>query len=115
MQDQGINTTYHYYSCDNLRVPTIRRVTIILIFSLVTILLCCALFMAIKTRKVHIKGLNDAKYIAAIVYVSSLGSVAYIIISYTISGVSIHPPVITSSVMLTHAINLSLTFIPKVS
>ena len=74
-----------------------------------------ALLMAIKTRKVHIKGLNDAKYIIAIVYVSSIGSMAHIILNFTLrSRVDTFPAALTGSFMLLITVVLCLVFIPKV-
>ena len=71
--------------------------------------------MAIKTRKVHIKGLNDAKYIIAIVYVSSIGSIIHIILNFTLrTRVDTFPAALTGSFMLLMTVTLGLVFVPKV-
>ena len=72
--------------------------------------------MAFKTRKIHIKGLNDAKYIAAIVYASTLAKIAIIIITSTLrSHVNTYPAVLNAVYILLETIILTLVFIPKVS
>ena len=71
--------------------------------------------MAIKTRKVHIKGLNDAKYITAIVYVTSLGSIIHIVFTFTLkTRVDTFPAALTGCFMLVITVTLGLVFVPKV-
>ena len=71
--------------------------------------------MAIKTRKVHIKGLNDAKYIAAIVYVSCSSAVVHLILNTTLrSYVNTFPAVLMGLSMIFAITILGLVFIPKV-
>lgn len=114
IQEQDINTQYQVYSCH--RVPYMRTVTLVIIYGTVAILQVCALFMAVKTRKVQIKGLNDAKYIAAIVYLASLGSLIQLIASFTLRNrVNTFPTVLATSVMLVTMIIQGLVFVPKVS
>ncbi|XP_064388319.1 gamma-aminobutyric acid type B receptor subunit 1-like isoform X2 [Halichondria panicea] len=110
--EQKINTKYEYYICR--RVPNLRTITISIIFGIIAILLCCALFMAVKTRKVQIKGLNDAKYIAAIVYISSFQFLIHIIVTFTLGNkVDTFPAVLTMFVLLGTMALQGLLFIPK--
>ena len=113
MQERKIDTQYEFYSC--IRVPNLRTVTLAIIYGTVVILQICALFMAIKTRKVQIKGLNDAKYIAAIVYLASFGSLIQLIATFTLRNrVNTYPVVVATSVVLVTMIMQGLVFIPKV-
>ncbi len=114
MQEQEINTQYAYYACN--RVPYVRLVYLIFSFGIVVTLLAFALFMAFKTRKVQIKGLNDAKFITAIVYVGSLSCVVLAIVTYTFENrVNTYPASISAVVLLSVFIIQGLVFIPKVS
>ncbi len=71
--------------------------------------------MAVKTRKVQIKGLNDAKYIAAIVYISSFQFLIHIIVTFTLGNkVDTFPAVLTMFVLLGTMALQGLLFIPKV-
>ncbi|XP_064388320.1 gamma-aminobutyric acid type B receptor subunit 2-like [Halichondria panicea] len=110
--ERKIDTQYEFYSC--IRVPNLRTVTLAIIYGTVVILQICALFMAIKTRKVQIKGLNDAKYIAAIVYLASFGSLIQLIATFTLRNrVNTYPVVVATSVVLVTMIMQGLVFIPK--
>ena len=114
MQDARIDTRYEFYTCS--RVPNARIIFSGVIFGFVCILMACALFMAIKTRKVHIKELNDAKYITAIVYVTSLGSMIHIVCTFTLrTRVDTFPAALTGIFMLLITVVLGLVFVPKVT
>ena len=113
MQERKIDTQYEYYNCS--RVPNLRTVTTAIIYGTIAILQICALFMAVKTRKVQIKGLNDAKHIAAIVYLASLVSLIQLIATFTLRNrVNTYPVVVATSVVLVTMIMQGLVFIPKV-
>ena len=112
-QKLGVNEHYVFYTCD--RVPNSRLITKILLYGIVIILLGCALFMAFKTRKVKIKNLNDAKFITAIVYILSLGTVVHLIISsFFRDGINSFPAVLAGFNMTTPTVILLLVFLPKV-
>ena len=113
MQEREIDTQYEFYSCS--RVPNSRTVTLTILYGTIAVLQVCALFMAVKTRKVQIKGLNDAKYIAAIVYLASLGSLIQLIGIFTLRNrVNTFPAVVVTSAVLVTMIMQGLVFIPKV-
>lgn len=113
MQEQEINMRYEYYQCS--RVPNIRTVYISLLFLVYGVLLGSALFMAFKTRKIQIKGLNDAKYITAIVYISSLTLVIYIVIYFAFGHrVNTFPGVAMGIILVTATVIQGLVYIPKV-
>ncbi|XP_064388323.1 gamma-aminobutyric acid type B receptor subunit 2-like isoform X2 [Halichondria panicea] len=110
--ERKIDTQYEYYNCS--RVPNLRTVTTAIIYGTIAILQICALFMAVKTRKVQIKGLNDAKHIAAIVYLASLVSLIQLIATFTLRNrVNTYPVVVATSVVLVTMIMQGLVFIPK--
>ena len=108
-----METVYEFYVCS--RVPYARTLFSGLVVGVIGLFLLCALFMAFKTRKVQIKGLNDAKYITAIVYLSSLVEVISIIIIVSLrSHVNIFPAALSGFFMIAATFVLILVFLPKV-
>lgn len=63
-------SVYFVYTCS--KSPYIRLSSVGLIYLYVGIFYICALFFAFKTSKVKVNGLNGAKYIAALVYTTSI-------------------------------------------
>ena len=93
-----------------------RTVFVGFVIVVIGLLMLCALFMAIKTRKVHIKGLNDAKYIAAMVYVACFCATVHLILTATLkSYVNTFPAVLMGFSMISATTILGLVFIPKES
>ena len=79
------------------------------------LIVLCTLFMAFKTRKIKIKGLNDAKYIAAIIYFSCISGILAIIIIFLLpSHVNAFPAANSGGVMLLGTFALGAVFLPKV-
>ena len=70
MQDLDIETVYFIYTCS--KNQHIRLISLGLIYLYVGIYYVCALFFTFKTSKVKIKGLDGAKYIATLVYTTSI-------------------------------------------
>ena len=54
--------------------------------SLVHLLQFCGLFLAFATRKVKVKGLDDAKWIAGTIYITSIVLAIAILSLYTLKG-----------------------------
>ena len=108
-----MNEHYYFYTCN--RVPNAKLVTKISLYAMGTILLGSALFMAFKTRKVKVKNLNDAKYITAIVYISSLVNILHLVINFSFGNrVNAFPAVLSGLNMATITGVLLLVFLPKV-
>ena len=108
-----METVYEFYVCS--RVPYTRTLFSGLVVGVIGLFLLCALFMAFKTRKVQIKGLNDAKYITAIVYIASLVEVISIIIIVSLrSHVNIFPASLSGVFMIVATFVLIIVFLPKV-
>ena len=80
------------------------------------ILYACALYLVIKTRKIKIKGLNGAKYIAASVYSTSIILAMTIIASIVLTNyINAYATVYSFGFWLVNSLMLGLLFIPKVS
>lgn len=76
----------------------------------------CALYLAFKTRKVKIKGLNETKYIAMMVYVETLIVILTLVVTFALTDyVNIYAAAQSIGNTATGSIILGLTFIPKVA
>ena len=75
-----------------------------------------ALLLAFRTRKVKTKGLDDSKYIAAAVYITSIVLAVIIVATYTLMDyVNVFPAVVGSGFLLGTTMILVLVFVPRVS
>ena len=75
-----------------------------------------ALLLAFRTRKVKTKGLDDSKYIAVAVYITSIVLAVIIVATYTLTDyVNAFPAVVGSGFLLGTTIILVLVFVPRVS
>ena len=87
----------------------------ILIYLFLAVLQIVGILLAFQTRKVKLHGLRDSKFIAAIIYISSivlvvLALVVFALRVYINTGAGIY----ASGVVVLSTIILSLVFIPKV-
>ena len=74
-----------------------------------------ALVLAFSISKVKVKGLNDAKYIAAAIYVTSIVVAVLIISNYTLSEfVNAYAAVDCTGDFIGTTVILGLVFVPKV-
>lgn len=74
-----------------------------------------ALILAFSIRKVKVKGLDDAKYIAAAVYVTSIVTAVILVSTYTLSDyINLNATVFSTGFFLGTTIILILVFVPKV-
>ena len=75
-----------------------------------------ALILAIKTWKVKIKTLNDSKYVAALVYISSVIVAVLALLSFAFGVyLNLTAVVYNGGILLITTIFLLLLFVPKVS
>ena len=75
-----------------------------------------ALLLAFRTRKVKIKGLDDSKYIAASIYVTSIVLAVIIVSTYTLRDyANSYPGVVGIGLLQGTTIILGLVFVPRVS
>lgn len=86
-----------------------------LIFAYLTILQIVGLVLAFQTRKVKLQGLRDSKFVAAIIYISSIILVAVALVTFTLrTYINIGTAIIAMGVFSLTTIFLALMFIPKV-
>ena len=75
-----------------------------------------ALLLAFRTRKVKVKGLDDSKYIAAAIYITSIVLAVTTVSTYTLMDyVNIYPAVVGMGFLLGTTMILGLVFVPRVS
>ena len=75
-----------------------------------------ALLLAFHTRKVKVKGLDDSKYIAASIYVTSIVLAVIIVSTYTLNDyVNAYPAVVGVGFLFGTTVILALVFTPRVS
>ena len=71
--------------------------------------------MAIQTRKVKLRGLRDSKYVAAIIYISSISIVVMALVTFALENfINIGTGIFVFCVFTLTTIFLVLIFIPKV-
>ena len=74
-----------------------------------------ALVLAFSTRKVKVKGIDDAKYIAAAIYVTSIVLAVVIVATYSLKDfVNAFPALFCNWVHHWSTVILGLVFVPKV-
>ena len=94
---------------------TLQKVWIGVIFAYLALLQIIGIVLAVQTRKVKIKVLNDYKYIAAIIYLSAIALLAITVISLVpLTLLDLQEGVFSGSLLLLTTIFLVLVFIPKV-
>ena len=74
-----------------------------------------AVILAIKTRNVKIKAVNDSMDVIDIVYIVAMASVCMLVFSYVLQDYNnISMGFITTSMLLAATGTITLTFVPKV-
>lgn len=102
-------------TCDNSSTFYLIYLGFVIVYKLV--IHVTGLVVAFLTRKVTVDALNDSKYSAAIIYISTLLLVlgVVIIILLAQSDITIYSGVWTTLVFMEVCVFLGLTFIPKVN
>ena len=108
----GIRTEYCFYFCQSQSDP---RIWLVILFGFKAILRIVAIPLAFATRKIKVKGLNDAKFIGGIIYITSI-VIVVIIISFIVLPKHLNALAAIYSVgyMVDATVILGLIFIPKV-
>ena len=71
--------------------------------------------LAFQTRKVKIRVLNDSKFVAALVYISSIVLVVIVLTTFILrSYINISAAIFSGGIIILATIFLALMFIPKV-
>ena len=111
LQVLEITTLYFTYVCSSRA----RDIFLGILLGYKMLLQVIALILAFATRKVKVKGLDDAKYIAAATYVTSVVWAVLIVSTYTLKGfVNVFPCLFSTGYFVGTTFILGLIFMPKV-
>ena len=110
-QEFGLITMYFTYICSSKA----RDIFLGILYGYKMILQVIALVLAFSTRKVKVKGIDDAKYVAAAIYVTSIVLTVIIVATYTLKEfVNAFPALFCTGFVIGTTVILGLVFIPKV-
>ena len=99
--------------CGNSSIYYIIYISLTIAFKLV--IHVTGLILAFTTRKVKIDPLNDSRYSAALIYISTLFLLASLVIFFLVEDNNTYAAVWTTYVLVEVCMFLGLNFIPKVS
>ena len=112
MQIFAIETKLFFYNCVSY---TDRIVAVAISYGYIFILKLIALWLAFQIRKVKITGLNDSRYIAAIVYINSILVAINIVIYFSLAKyITVFAIFFGSDTLIYTTTIIGLVFIPKV-
>lgn len=112
LQELGIITKNYIYICDSAA----HDIFLGILYGYKMLLQIVALILAFSIRKVKVKGLNDAKYIGAAIYVTSIMMAVIIVATYTLKGtINGFEALFSTGFMVGTTIILILVFVPLVS
>jgi len=110
-QELGIITLYSIYVCNS----TARDIFLGILYGYKMVLQIISLVLSFTTRKVKIKGLDDSKYIAAAVYVTSIVLAVIIISTYSLKEfINVFAALFCTGFLIGTTFILGLVFVPKV-
>ena len=103
---------YSLYICESSG----RQHLFAVLFSYKGLLQVIALILVFSTRKVNVKGLDDSKYIAAAIYVTSIVLAITTVSTFTLTHhVNVYPALVGIGFLLGTTMILALVFVPRVS
>ena len=110
-QELDITTDYFTYICSS----TARDIFLGILYGYKMLLQVIALVLAFSTLKVKIKGLDDSKYIAAAIYVTSIVLAVIVVATYTLKDfVNGFAALFCTGFIIGTTVILGLVFVPKV-
>lgn len=87
----------------------------IAIFLYLALTQAAAIVLAIQTRRVKIKLLNDSKYIVALIYISGVTLLILMVVLFALGAlINVNEFLVSGALLFATTSVLSLTFIPKV-
>ncbi len=115
VQMLALRTNLYIYTCSSHR--WIRLFVLGLVYGFVGILQTAALYFAFKISKVKVKGLNDSKYTAAVVYIITILAITLAITSLVFNVenyINVSASITGILIWMAGTLILGLVFIPKV-
>ena len=113
MQSLGTREEYYVWVCYEASSPNFFWR--IFIFAYLGVLQIVGIVLAFQTRKVNVPGLKDSKFVAGVVYISSVVLVALALVTFALrSYINISSGMNVVGIFSMTTIFLILIFIPKV-
>ena len=114
IQDLGVTINYYVWQCYDQK-SSASFIWLFVIFVYLAALQIVGLVLAFQTRKVKVKVLNDSKYVAALVYISSIVLVVLALVTFTLGAyINVRELMFSGGVMVATTMLLVLIFVPKV-
>ena len=114
LQDLGIRVNHLIYLCHE-PANTPQSAWLGVIYAYLALLQVIGIVLAIQTRKVKIKLLNDSKYIAVQIYSSSIALFLLVLFTFTLESFpNIGEGIVSGGLLVGSTIFLGLVFVPKV-
>ena len=103
---------YFIYTCNS----TARDITLGVLYGYKALLHAATVVMALKTRKVRVKGLDDYREIVLATYVSSFVLVIILVFTYTVADqINLFTVLTSFSLFVGATVIMVLVFVPKVT
>ena len=113
LQSLGVRVEYCVWICQEANAPSFYWQ--MFVFFYLIMLQVIGLVLAIQTRKVKLRGLRDSKYVAAIIYISSISIVVMALVTFALENfINIGTGIFVFCVFTLTTIFLVLIFVPKV-
>ena len=114
LQTLDVKEKYYVLVCYETSSPTFFwQITI---FVYLAILQVVGMLLAFQTRRVRMKGLKDSKFVATIIYISSIVLVALALVNFGLrSFINAGTGITVAGIFTLSTMILGLNFIPKVS
>ena len=113
-QNSDVRKEHSIWLCYENQSPSFYLDLVALVY--LTLLQIMGIVLAFQTRRVKIRVLNDSKFVAALVYISSIVLIIIILVHFILrSYINITGVVFSGGFIILVTFFLVLTFIPKVS
>lgn len=112
MQELGVRENYMVWEC--YEIPSVPFYCDVVISVYMALLQVVGLTLAFQTRKVKVTVLNDSKFVAAMVYTSSIALVILMFATFAVRGfINARAALFYGCVLVLATVFILLTFVPK--
>ena len=113
IQSLGVRQVFCVWLCQEVSTPSFFWQ--IFIFAYLVILQVVGIVLAFQTRKVKLRSLKDSKYVAAIIYISSISIVVMALVTFALRNfINIGTGILAFGIFTLTTVSLALIFVPKV-
>ena len=113
IQSLGVRQVFCVWLCQEVSTPSFFWQ--IFIFAYLVILQVVGIVLAFQTRKVKLRSLKDSKYVAAIIYISSISIVVMALVTFALRNyINIGTGILAFGIFTLTTVSLALILVPKV-